>query len=81
MSQVNALHDLFRVNGNALTLRQLKENWELIGSNETGRISDLRKRLIIQGKDIVCEEHRDMPSMNTYRIVQAMETSGQRLFT
>lgn len=79
MSQIDALHDLFRVNGNRLTLRQMKEAWELIGSNETGRISDLRKRLIPNGQDIVCTECRDRPSENTYEIVRVMEPSGQRL--
>ena len=72
MSQVEALHDLFRVHGNALTLRQMKENWEYIGSNETGRISDLRKELEPKGMTIVLDrEDRDHPGNNLYRIVRA----------
>lgn len=80
MNKTDSLHDLFLTHNNALTLRQLKENWEMIGSNETGRISDLRKRLQPKGMDIICEENREYPSMNLYRIVQTVESSGQRMF-
>jgi hypothetical protein len=71
MTRTESLIDLFERNGGQLTLLQLKQNWELIGSNETGRISDARKHLIPKGKTIkLIYKDTEHPSRNTYAIVQ-----------
>lgn len=69
MSYTENLYNLFQANGGQLTLADLKNHWSEIGSNETGRVSDLRKKLEPKGLTIVCEECRERPSMNLYKIV------------
>lgn len=68
MSQVDNLHDLFRVHNNELTLGQILENWSLVGSKYTNRISELEARLKSEGKTINCYQNRETPTKNIYRI-------------
>lgn len=70
MSQVQYLLDMFRRNGNVLTLGQiLAEKGAGLGSNETGRISDARKALIKEGKTITRHKEPGMkPTETIYRI-------------
>lgn len=80
MSYVQNLIHLFHANGDRLTLRQLRMSFDLIGSNETGRISDARVILLKEGKDIVqVHEDREHPGNNTYAIVKVKEENGQML--
>ena len=69
MTQTEALHRLFQANGNVLTLGQILDAWREIGSNETGRISDLRVKLKLEGYTITCEKKPKRPTENIYRIV------------
>jgi hypothetical protein len=79
MNQVKSLIELFRLHGDQLTLLQMKQNFEVIGSNETGRISDAREVLKKQGKTIVLiYKDLDHPSKNTYAIMPFID-HGQRL--
>lgn len=79
MSQVDNLHDLFRVNGNRLTLGQILDNWKLVGSKYTNRISELEARLELEGKTIKCTQDHSQPTRNVYEIVRFMEPGGQGL--
>lgn len=81
MSQIDALHDLFRVNNNRLTLGQILDNWKLVGSKYTNRISELEERLEKDGKTIKCTMDHTTPTNNLYEIVQFKEQGGQRLFS
>ena len=72
MSQVSNLHHLFQMNGGKLTLGQILANWDVVGSKYTGRISELREELEKKGMTITCEEHRDRPTDNEYRIVKVV---------
>ena len=76
MSQVDNLEDLFRMYGNQLTLGQILKNYELVGSKYTNRISELEARLELKGLTISCEQDRDRPTENLYRIVPL----GQKTF-
>ena len=78
MSQTDQLLMLFREHGNRLTLGEMLDNWRRIGSNETGRISDLRRA----GYIIECKEDRDLPTANLYilRDPVKVEADGQRCF-
>ena len=76
MSQVDALHDLFRTHNNQLTLGQILENWHLVGSKYTNRLSELEARLELQGKTIDCQQNHSRPTENVYKIISL----GQRTF-
>lgn len=69
MSQVDNLHDLFRTHNNQLTLGQILQNWQLVGSKYTNRISELEARLELKGLTIDCKENKARPTENLYRIV------------
>lgn len=76
MGQVDNLHDLFRTHNNQLTLGQILDNYRLVGSKYTNRISELEARLEQKGLTIDCQQNHDRPTDNVYRIIPL----GQRTF-
>lgn len=62
MNQAAALLDLFRANGNKLTLKQILENLPVVGSKYTGRISEIRE----MGYTIDCIQDHEHPMENIY---------------
>lgn len=68
MSQVDALYELFQTHGNCLTLGQILDNYRLVGSKYTNRISELEERLEQKGMTIDCHECRTRPPMGSGRV-------------
>jgi hypothetical protein len=62
MSQSSDLLSLFKENGNRLTLGQILENWRIVGSKYTNRISEIRE----MGYTIECIEDKKEPTNNLY---------------
>lgn len=67
MSQISALSDMFKANGNRLTLMQILHEWPKIGSKYTNRISELREDLKGKGFTIVWHK-KEIPIESWYSI-------------
>lgn len=64
VSQADNLLELFRTHGNRLTLGDILENWRLIGSKYTNRISEIRA----MGYIVECIVDKKEPTNNLYEL-------------
>ena len=69
MTQTENLHRLFQEHDNKLTLGQILERWDMVGSKYTNRISELRELLKLTGFDIFCHMNRKRPTDTLYEIL------------
>lgn len=77
MSQKEALLNLFKMHGNKLTLGTILDNWKVVGSKYTNRISEIRR----MGYDVsLVHTDREHPTNNVYMLKEFKYENGQGMF-
>ena len=70
MNRASRLEEFIHVRGGRTTLGEiLREGHSSISYKTTQAVSELREKLKVRNMTILCEEHRERPTDNEYRIV------------